>query len=794
MLEYLDSVNLERLKRVARNNRVAIPEDEGTGATEAASQLRAGLNGKAYSNAEAWMLPNWAIRRSKKEKIAEADLANDQHRNWTPVGRVGGRRFGVVDSSGLLTVLPECGSLDFWIQNGDQIVFPALADRDGPRLELVSPEDQMFEWRFIQDPVEFTRLIYHVCNGEHEYIYNEVLVKNHSLKDATISFYAVVRPMSARGVEPIEHLEFDAENGYLYTNGTLALVIDKQPNTVVMSTSDNINLPETLPKETARFDRDFGAAKGLATAILRYDVRLAPAASKRIFFTSPLSPIKKSGDVPVFRPSPRARDDSVGSWFDFSERTTSFAFPDRSLDPAVAQAKASLATQASSFVLSEDKSLFMVDWPEKARVLLALSSIGSFELARTLSVGVASIVADRVEEFEPLSMSPILWSLLQYHAYSWDDAYLREIGPMVGHLVRVIGRELETEISRLEPPKDEVSTTVDPQEEVPVSYLGVDEIAAASQYVGDEPSLEAEEAEEEPEPRDCLEVIRALWSIAALKDGFEACKTLGDEEGLRSLKESLDRYESVVEAYAESLTEESELFTSNGRQMQALELVTTASLLRTGITDSRLLGLAMESVAEHLISGNLVKVLEPTIRFSGYLGLRLGQRYAQQKTEYEVEQFLKRALEFIDTFDNIPEFVNPRTGGGSHGSGCSIKAATDLLLLVREMIAQMHGDNLVVLPAVPDSWYTSSIPLTVQNLPMTLGKADIEVGASTNQHQIEVRMKNLPQELVVHMPTLFALPMIKAFGGGIVERFKDAQSPYIRVVPLSNTFVATFHR
>ncbi len=655
----------------------------------------------------------------------------------------------------------------------------------------------MFEWRFVQDPIEFTRLIYHVCNGEHEYIYNEVLVKNHSLKDATISFYAVVRPMSARGVEPIEHLEFDAENGYLYTNGTLALVIDKQPNTVVMSTSDNINLPETLPKETARLDRDFSAARGLATAILRYDVRLAPAASKRLFFTSPLSPIEKGADVPVFRPSPRARDDSVGSWFDFSERTTCFAFPDRSLDPAVAQAKASLATQASSFVLPEDKSLFMLDWPEKARVLFALSSIGGFQLARALSINVAGIVADRVEEFEPLSMSPVLWSLLQYHAYSRDDAYLREIGPMVSHLVRVIGRELETETSRLEPPKAEVPTTVDSQEGLHEGYLGVDEIAAASLYLDDEPSLEGEEEEveeEEQQPRDCLEVVRALWNIAALKAGFGACKTLGDEKGLRSMEESLDRYESVLEAYAESLTEEDELFTSIERQMQALELVTTASLLKTGINDSKLFEAAMASVTEHLISSNLVKVVAPTSRLSGHLGLRLGQHYAQQKLEHEVEQFLKRTLEFIDSFDNIPEFVNPRTGGGSHGSGCSIKAATDLLLLVREMIAQMHGDNLVILPAIPDSWYTSSISLTVQNLPTTLGEADIEVGSSPNQHQIEVRMKNLPQELVVHVPTLFALPMIKAFGGGIVERFKDAQSPYVRVVPLSNTFVATFHR
>jgi hypothetical protein len=121
-------------------------------------------------------------------------------------------------------------------------------------------------------------------------------------------------------------------------------------------------------------------------------------------------------------------------------------------------------------------------------------------------------------------------------------------------------------------------------------------------------------------------------------------------------------------------------------------------------------------------------------------------------------------------------------------------AAVDFLLLVREMILSEDGEDLVVLPAISDEWYTSSIPLTVKSLPTSHGEVDIEVGVSTNQHQIEVGMKNLPRELIIQVPTHFALPMVKAFGGVIIDRAKDPVSPYVRIMPLSVNVVATVHR
>ena len=446
-----------------------------------------------------------------------------------------------------------------------------------------------------------------------------------------------------------------------------------------------------------------------------------------------------------------------------------------------------------NFVLPENNLIADTGWYEKARVLSALSAVGCFDLTKALLSTTASLVADNIEDYDPPQLSPVLWSLLKYHLLSQDDSYLKEIGPLVGHLVRDLGKGMESQLVLPEPPPAE-DTTMDytPDEDSPY-YVAVDEILAASMGALEEPPS-VEDEPPPPEPWGLEESITALWNLSTLRLGIEACRFLGDDRELDALSETLQEYEAFIKETTESMLKDADLFSTPEKQMQAFELVTTASFLRADAVDSSLMDKALESVIANLVSNHLVRVLEPNPRVSGHLGLRLAQYKAQLKAEYDVELLLKRALEFQDLFYNLPDFVDIRGGGGSWGSGSSIRAAADILLLIREMTVSRSGENLVILPAIPDSWYTSATPMTLEDLPTVFGPVDIEVGASPNQHQIEVRMKNLPEEILIHLTTLFSLPMMKAFGGGIVERVKDSESPFIRVVPLSNTVVVTIHR
>ena len=93
-----------------------------------------------------------------------------------------------------------------------------------------------------------------------------------------------------------------------------------------------------------------------------------------------------------------------------------------------------------------------------------------------------------------------------------------------------------------------------------------------------------------------------------------------------------------------------------------------------------------------------------------------------------------------------------------------------------------------------NEWYTEKKPLVVKGINTKFGKAHIDIGLSSNQHQIETGMDVLPDEIEIHVPETVPIRMVKAYGGSIIERAVKDRSPHIKLVPLTNEVVLTYHR
>jgi hypothetical protein len=268
----------------------------------------------------------------------------------------------------------------------------------------------------------------------------------------------------------------------------------------------------------------------------------------------------------------------------------------------------------------------------------------------------------------------------------------------------------------------------------------------------------------------------------------------GNDTQSEELEKLASKYVKLMEDVS---AEVNEALTSDSNQdssIVALNLLSTVALLgKEGVAES-LLDWALEITTEQLLKRGVVRLPEPDGRFSSHLSLRLAHYHVLGKREYEIWTIIRRVIELLSEFHTLPDFVEPRSGAGSSGDGNSILAAADLLLLLREMAVNEKVPDIIVLPAIPDEWFTATTPLVIKNLPMTSGLIDVELGTSKNQHQIEVKMNTLPNEIEIHVPTYFSLPMVKLFGGGIVSRVKEDGLAYIRAVPMSNTVVATFHK
>ncbi|NHI82817.1 MAG: hypothetical protein EAX81_00750 [Candidatus Thorarchaeota archaeon] len=804
-MDLTDDNLIERFRRVARNNKVPSSSFQHSSAALEIRDLQVGLNKVVYTSSESWMLPAWATKQasiSKSGSISEDALSNNMSQNWITIGGVGSSNYAIMDETGLVTANRECGSIDFWFEDKGSMVFPALVDRNESRIELYSPDDQLFEWRKFFGAIEVIRQIYHGTSSGREALYNEIHLKNHSLNDTEFVFYAVLRPTSVRGVEPLESVEYDSAQKMMISNGYVAMLFDKLASSIVLSTADNPNLIATIQEENDRKDTEFSSVKGLVTAVLKYRVNLAPAESKKYFFVSPLSRMTKTDEIP-FKMNTNVRDEYVGMWFDFAEKTTNLTFPEVVLNDAALQAKAVLAQQVDTKLNSGISSVGSTESIEWARVFSALCRSGCSELAKELALKAIRKWFSDEKETPPNSQSSLIWGILQYFFYFRDMTFLKTISPLIGAYYSKMQLTIEARIRVQSESGDLADESVksgsihgkiredsEPKEE----FLGVDEILAVTAELREDITTDVA-----PVPIrmqfGLRDIVDSLWDLAALRIGvvsLEALEMTQLAESLCSLQNDYAKWlESKSVRVYQSVVDQAD---DPDLSLASLDLLAAIALLGKGTIDSSLEQWSLNTTLDNLMRRNLVMIPGEEKRFSSHLALRLAHYYVFTLRKSGTWNILRRAIELLSEYHTLPEFVDPHSGAGHSGDGCSMIAAADLLILLREMVVSEMESDIVVLPAIPDEWYTSPTPLLVDRIPLSLGEVDIEVGASTNQHQIEIRMTQLPNELEIHVPTYFSLPMMKVFGGGIVNRVKEVGIAYIRALPMSNTVIATFHR
>lgn len=823
---------LERSKKMARLHRVRTDDLEGLTPKAELDAIQSRLNHAVFSNAHKWMLPSWAIERlrAKATDTSQGAITNDRRDDWACIGGVGARHQAFADSRGLVSTGQGTGSIDVWLKEGNDIVFPALADASLMQLSLTSPDEPVFSMSHTIGPLTMTRLIYHVTEDGHEAIYNEIQIRNVSLEAAETTFYVVIRPISLLGVEPIETLELLPQASSLYANGLLALELSKLPKSVVMTTADNPNLLRDLLEPSARMDTSFSTARGLATAVLRYDVQVRPAGSVELFFASPLEQITAHTHRKLFGKTSSERDQTVAGWYDFHEAVLKASFPESALDPILLQSEGLLAKSARSVLLDPAWYLQGHNWCDAARILLALCGIGAGDLAESISEEIASAVLQNTLRVGQSEIAPYAWTMAQVYQYSCSARLLKMLQPDLHQWVDGIRSMVPSKPEPLpEPTVAPEAGLAEAPKSTPVSEAPVEPVAvegsasaAEAEWVAKlraemdqisktgEPGIETPVAPTTPPPAppvpvapptpsvDLKGITRSLWSVAALRAISRLAEDLHEDQlvgDIRAVEEtehvSLDAAMRILKDNSGQL---GSMLESAEGATDALVIISSFGIIGTGLLDVSSIRLLFEAVQEKLVKNNLLRAPGEAGYYSSYLGLRLAQVQCLMKNRDAVGPLMRAALRLLGRHHVLPECTDLKIGGSALGEGCSTLAAADLVLLLRTMFAFEDGSDLIILAGIPDEWFTATVPLSVTRIHTTSGRVSVDVGTSANQHQIEVRMEYLPQELEIHVPTSRALPMVKVYGAGVAGRFQDEVSPRIRVVPLSDDVVVTFHK
>jgi hypothetical protein len=758
------------------NHDVALPET-GMLTNSEIEHLREQLNASVFLEAESWMVPSWvdlAMKGLDVEETLITSLPNDSYRNWSLIGGVGSRRYGVTDSRGLVTSIPECGSLDFWILGTDDILFPALMGKDGPQLRLVSTEDQLYEWKTDVKSVEFTRLLYHGENGGVEFLYNEVVLKNIALEETEVTFYAVLRPMSVLGLEPIEKIIFDATTNQISSNDMLAFQVNTAPSAVYLVEANDTTIPETIQSDEIQYDYEMSSKDGLGTAILRFNITLSPAGTKTIIFGSPLEIPSDKEALVNLELRTHTKDQSVGSWFDFADKRVEMNFPDEKLNGVLSQAAVSLAIQAQSVLFPDESESSPLNWRERMRVLYALIKSGGIVVAGQITNQAAQIFDDFDVSMDTTTFSPLLWGLLQLQGYSIQRESIQENIEYLAKLAKSLVAALAVDRPRKKKVEDSPEgESSDELHDAPLEHYSVLNSTMLTEF------------------------NELLWDLKALQEGLSYF-ALTEVTLVAKIKETIPLIENRAQEKLDEIQRARWPRPRDPAMMEIdraiLDILTSVVLLKIDGFDENFLGDLCKKVTERRIVRDLWKTQEPTELFSSHLALRIAHFHVRNKLRDSAEPLLHRALEFITEDFLLPEFVNPRTFGGSWGAGSSVMAAADIILLLSDMLVLEERNNLVFLAGIPSDWYTGKKPLHIKGLHTRFGKTRIDIGLSANQHQIETGMEILPDEIEIHVPDTVPIRMVKTYGGSIIDKVAKDLSPHLRLIPLSNDITLTYHR
>ncbi|MGV9170484.1 MAG: hypothetical protein ACOC38_11160 [Promethearchaeia archaeon] len=754
----IDREDTRRLFRVARKYEIASSQK---GEQMAPNEIRRSLNNIILEKCGSWTFPEWryfeAVSSDTGKRLFEIDRS--------VVGGVGGKCWGVCNTLGMVATFPGAGSINIIVpeDRGDL----HLNIDESPMLELLSTTDQIHHFEEKYGAVNFQRLVYY--GWEEEAIYNEIQLRNYSLEKKHFTFYVSLAPISSRGFDPIESIRFDESSVAMLTNEHVALVGSKPPSSVLLSTADSPEIDRYLYQQDDRVDDVIMAESGLATALMRYDVELGPAEQRIFYFASPLKETEASENRQYILDK-TVRTDTVERWYEFLSSTSVDDLPDDQLTLALNQSKARIGIQIHSTLASKEEDESVLVSSEIARVLLALARMDSGSLIEDMFKAIVDSTLSNIRTMGTIDPS-IIWSILKLASYEQPSNPEDNLEDLVSHAYRIL---LEENIPQFKTDDRRVPDSIDTEEEEKSSFKHEEEKNPQLNH-NDATSFET--------------IHEALWCWAVLD---EMTRYNMDTEQSQALEEGTKTVLSYLREALALLKEEQHNSTTHAKI--GLYWITKAAADIALVKPSGLDWGVVDNIMDYHLQGILDM---PNCQHSaeGVFGnhlLRIASYYAYRRKNERVTSILEEVIGEINTFHQVPNTIAEQRGENLLSEDGSISAAADLILLLQTMLFSEENGNLLVFPSIAEDWYASEETILVSEIPSSYGRVSLEVGTSTNQLQLEIALRHLPEEIFIFIPRSFSISMAKSFGGTIIERIDDDSNPYLRVVPLSDSIVLTF--
>jgi hypothetical protein len=644
-----------------------------------------------------WLWPYWLERQLDPTDPSFTPrghlpfLTNVTHRNWTAVGNPGSAWEAVVDPAGLVTMVPDGWSVDWWIGDGDNWVLPSRSHRlrqwpDGAGSCVRSGVE-------LPGGGDAVAGVYAIRTRDGEYVALEVT--NRTERPLTLAF--ALRPYNPEGLAVVEDIA--VTNEAIMVDGERGVVLCDRPERVAISTFHSGDCLQQLVKGIAETFRPVQThdPAGLATASVTYP--LGPAETLRVLLPlPPTSETRPDRDLPVLvREAPSAAD-TAERWQRILDRGLQVRLPDDRLQQAVE------ANRTYQLVLHDPGSIT----PGPLTYHRFWFRDAAFQVMALDRWGFHDEAADVIESFpERQRHDGFFYS--QWHEWDANGAAILTIAEhyrLTGDLPR---------LTRLMPAvrrgADWIERTRHRRRDGATREPGLLPPGVSAEHLG---------------PYDVY-YWDNFWALRGLYDAAYLADVMGNAADAARWRAAAKQYRTAIFNSIERATRDAPrryMPAGPHRRVDAGMIGSLVSCYPLELLDAD----------DPLVEGTVALIRE---RFT------LGPAFFQAIAHTGLGTYLTLQLAFVEMLsgDRVawerlrwllaaamptytwPEAIHPQTGGGCMGDGHHGWAAADFLSFVRLMLVRdLRDGRTAVLSMLPPEWYGADVE--VRDAPVYGGRLD----------------------------------------------------------------------
>jgi len=664
-------------------------------------------------NSDDRLLPWWLERQldpSGPDVVpGAAATQNTTHRNWVQLGTVGAPERGVLDPRGLLTPWPRGWSVDWWAGADDRWHLPSRAV--GVRQRLLS-DAPVVETALRIPSGELLHRAWAVAGGDGVPAGGAVVVELENASPVPVAIAVAVRPWNPVGPARIDAVDLDGTT--VVVDGLVAMVLPRGPSRVAVGDAVTDSLAVVLSGDATGTWPDDGARCRAGEASAAFLFPLPHTAVLRVLVPLVALPVAVPGRrradlaAALATVDPRALPDAervASGWEAQVRRAPRIELPERDVGEALAATRRHLLLHSAG----DDAA----SWPpvavggfDTAALAVALDHQGLHTEAERLIVG----FADR----QNLDGSFAAESHRADAAASWMWA--------VGEHVRLSGRaELAVAL---------VGPLAKAAHHVQRRHKG-----RRARRLDGRPALLPPGGGPSWLLDDAVTYHDALWSWRGLLEASFALDAAGQPEASAEVRSFAD---DLALAVAENLLADAASVGAagpdGGPDGAAGPMAAVATLVALGAV---LAGPGAAPTGAHDAAKTIAAALAeragaaPAVWHGlGHAGSspRLTAGSGRAEAVIGRPDSVARLRWLLDVGSPVwawPQFVHPRTGGGSGGQGHDGPSTAAVLDLVRALAAVETADGVAMVPSVPAAWYGQ--PIEAHGLPTGQGTLSFAV-------------------------------------------------------------------